>query len=72
VSLTLDDYQPPEAAELLDTRYGIATRAGLHCAPTAHKTIGTLETGTLRVSFSYLNTEADVDYLLECLRDLKG
>ncbi len=72
VSLTLDDYQPPEAAELLDRRYGIATRAGLHCAPTAHKTIGTLETGTLRVSFSYLNTEADVDYLLECLRDLKG
>lgn len=70
VPLTFDRCWPPEAAEILDLRYGIATRPGLHCSPLAHRTIGTIETGALRVSFSYLNTSADVEYLLECLREL--
>lgn len=70
VPLTFDTLSPPEVAEILDTRYGVATRAGLHCAPTAHRTIGTLETGTLRVSLSYLNTDEDIDYLLECLSEI--
>jgi cysteine desulfurase/selenocysteine lyase len=72
VSLTLETLSPPEAAERLDTQYGIATRAGLHCAPLAHRTIGTLDSGTLRLSFSYMNTEDEVDYLLECLGELAG
>lgn len=49
-----------EAARLLASE-GIAVRAGLHCAPTAHESAGTLTTGTVRVSFSAFNTEAEVD-----------
>lgn len=70
VALTFDNMSPPDAAAALDQRYGIATRAGLHCAPSAHRTIGTLETGVLRVSTGYLNTPDDVDYLVECLGEI--
>lgn len=45
-------------------RHGIAVRAGLHCAPLAHRTAGTLETGTVRVSPSALNTEAQIESFL--------
>ncbi len=41
-------------------RYGIAVRAGLHCAPVAHRTAGTLETGTVRQSLSPFNTDAEI------------
>lgn len=40
---------------------GICTRGGLHCAPSAHKLLGTLDLGTVRISLSYLNTRRDID-----------
>ncbi len=49
------------AAEL--NRCGIAVRAGLHCAPLAHKKIGTLENGTVRISPSFFSTPKETDYL---------
>jgi selenocysteine lyase/cysteine desulfurase len=70
VPLTFKGYWPPDAARILDSRYGIATRPGLHCSPLAHRTIGTVETGALRVSLSYLNSDDDVDYLIECLNEM--
>lgn len=70
VPLTFDACSPPEAAELLDRRYGICCRAGMHCSPMAHRTIGTAETGVLRLSFSRMNTADEVGYLLECLREI--
>ena len=51
---------------------GIALRAGLHCAPLAHKTAGTLETGTLRVSFGYDSTREDAQALVEILGEEGG
>ena len=45
-------------------RRGIALRAGLHCAPLAHRTAGTLETGTLRLSTSFFNTPDQADRLV--------
>lgn len=48
-----------EAAQLLGQR-GIAVRAGLHCAPVAHESAGTFATGTVRLSFSAFNTEAEI------------
>lgn len=72
VPLTLETCSPPEAADLLDRRYGICCRAGLHCAPMAHRTIGTVKTGVLRLSFSRMNTADEVEYLLGCLRELTG
>ena len=49
---------------------GVAVRAGLHCAPLAHRTAGTLESGTVRLSFSALNTPAEVCRFLTILRKL--
>ncbi len=49
---------------------GIAVRAGLHCAPLAHRTAGTLETGTVRLSFSAFNHAAQVDRTAEAIRKL--
>ena len=54
------------ASELVD-RAGIETRPGLHCAPTAHKTLGTSPHGALRLSPGYFNTESDIDLCLEAL-----
>lgn len=47
-------------------RYGIAVRAGLHCAPVAHRTAGTLETGTVRLSLSPFNTDAEIARTAAC------
>lgn len=53
-----------EIAQALD-QSGVAVRAGLHCAPGAHKSAGTFETGTVRVSFSAFNRSGEVDYFTE-------
>jgi cysteine desulfurase family protein len=50
-----------EAAYLLDSSYGIQTRVGLHCAPSAHKVLGTYPAGTIRFSFGWANTCEDCD-----------
>lgn len=49
---------------------GIAVRAGLHCAPLAHRTAGTLDTGTVRVSFSTFNTLREADALVQAVEDI--
>lgn len=54
----------------LDNEYGIMTRTGLHCAPLAHKTIGSFPNGTLRFSFGPFNDEKDVDYTLSSLNKI--
>ena len=56
-----------EAAEKLEREFGILTRCGLHCAPSAHKTLGTFPRGTVRFSLGWFNTEADVDYALKAI-----
>ncbi|MBN8661297.1 MAG: aminotransferase class V-fold PLP-dependent enzyme [Candidatus Obscuribacter phosphatis] len=57
-------------ADWLDTGYGIAIRAGLHCAVSAHKVLNSEKTGLARVSFSSFNTKEDVDQLVQALQDL--
>lgn len=56
-----------QAAFELDEMYGIMTRSGLHCAPFAHKTLGTFPVGTIRFSFGWWNTKQEVDTALEAL-----
>jgi len=58
-----------EVGELLGDR-GFALRAGLHCAPLAHETAGTLDTGTVRASVSAFNREAEAELLLRALGDV--
>lgn len=53
-----------EAADLLEQRFGILTRCGLHCAPSAHKSLGTFPRGVVRFSIGHRTTEADIDAAL--------
>ena len=57
-------------AYALEQRFGILTRCGLHCAPAAHRSLGTFPRGTVRFSLGYANTEADVDAALAAIRAL--
>ena len=59
-----------DTAFQLDTRYGIMTRVGLHCAPSAHKTVGTYPTGTIRFSFGFANTDKEVKIATDALKEL--
>jgi len=70
VSFNLEGISSSEAGLMLDQVYGIAVRVGLHCAPLAHQTLGTLADGSIRVSFSYFNTPEEVDQLLWALREM--
>jgi cysteine desulfurase family protein len=57
-------------AALLDEQYGIMTRCGLHCAPGAHKALGTFPHGVVRCSFGHKNTYAEVDKLLAAISQI--
>ena len=59
-----------EMAYALEAQYGILTRCGLHCAPSAHRTLGTFPQGTVRFSLGFASTEADVDAALHAIRAL--
>ena len=56
-----------EVAAMLEERFGILTRCGLHCAPSAHRTLGTFPRGTVRLSFGWYTTEQEVDRALEAV-----
>lgn len=60
LSINIQDISPSKVGELLDTRYSILTRIGLHCAPRAHKTIGTFPNGTVRFSWGFFTREKDI------------
>ena len=69
IAITVDDYSPDQLAAVLDKVFGVATRAGLHCAPQAHRVAGTLECGALRFSPGYFTTPEEVDYAVEALQN---
>jgi cysteine desulfurase family protein len=67
VSIVPTQMDPAELSYQLDERYGIATRVGLHCAPSAHRTLGTWPGGTVRFSFGVFNTESEIDEAVEAV-----
>lgn len=69
LSFNLKGKNSVDVAEKLN-RYGIAVRAGLHCAPMAHKQLKTLDIGTIRVSVSVYNSKNEIDYLLRVLKNI--
>ncbi len=69
VSLTIEGYFPDQLAAVLDKVFDVATRAGLHCAPQAHRTAGTFPDGALRFSPGFFNTEADIDLAAQALHE---
>ena len=70
VSIATEKMDIAELAFILADKYAIATRVGLHCAPHAHKTLGTYPTGTLRFSFGWHNTTAEVSVALHALKEV--
>jgi len=72
VSLSLEGWEPVDIAAVLDSSFGIAARSGLHCAPLAHRTLGTYPRGTVRFSPGCFTTDDDVDQALAALRKLAG
>lgn len=55
-------------AHELSKKYGIMTRSGLHCAPSAHKTLNTFPKGTIRFSLSHFNTFSEIEYAIDCIK----
>ena len=72
VSFALDGMQSEEVSALLSERYGIAVRGGLHCAPLAHRALGTEENGLVRVSFSHFNKKWEIGRLLTALSEISA
>jgi cysteine desulfurase family protein len=71
VSFTLDATGPQQAAAALDSAFGIAVRSGLHCAPDAHRALGTFATGgTVRASCGFFNTLDDIGALIAAIREI--
>ena len=70
ISFNIKYKRPEDVGSILDQKYDIMLRAGLHCAPTAHSVIGTKERGTLRIGLGYFNEKEDIDKLVEALNNL--
>lgn len=67
VSLTVKGHTPDEVAGILDSSFDIAVRSGLHCAPGAHRELGTFPEGSVRVSPGPFNESGEIDRLAEAI-----
>jgi len=72
ISFNLQGTDPADLTTILDATYGIMVRAGLHCAPTAHRTLGTFPQGAVRVSPGLFNTTNDLDYFLHSVGEISA
>jgi len=70
VGINFSEFEPAELAAILDERYGIAVRAGLHCAPYAHKHLGSFPQGVVRFSVGILSTAEDVRQAAAALNEI--
>lgn len=70
VTLNIGNADAGEVADTLFEEYGIAVRAGAHCAPRLHEALGTKEQGAVRFSFSLFNTEKEIDTAIGAVREI--
>ncbi|WP_319799807.1 aminotransferase class V-fold PLP-dependent enzyme [Fusobacterium ulcerans] len=70
VTLNIKGVDSGDLAAYLDEEYGILTRAGIHCAPLAHESMHSGENGGVRFSFGYFNTEEDITYAINTLKNI--
>lgn len=70
VTLNIGDYDSAEVSDELLTTYDISTRSGGHCAPLLHQTLGTVEQGSVRFSFSHFNTEEEIQTAIRAVEEL--
>jgi cysteine desulfurase family protein len=72
VSFNVKGYQPGEAGTILDQAFDIKVRAGLQCAPAAHKTFGTFPSGIVRISPGYLNLAEEIELTVKAVERIAG
>lgn len=72
ISIDFKNKDNGEMAHRLASEFGIMTRSGMHCAPSAHKTLGTFPRGTVRFGLSHFLEEADVRYAADCVYSLSS
>lgn len=70
IAVDFEDLDNAEASDRLEREFGILTRCGMHCAPSAHKTLGTFPQGVVRFSVGYRTTEAEIDAALAAIYQL--
>ncbi len=70
VALNIRDYDSAAVSDELSETYGIATRPGAHCAPRLHRALGTTDRGAVRFSFSWFNTQEEVDEAIRAVGQL--
>ena len=70
ISFNVRGHDSEQIASLFNDRFNIAVRAGLHCAPMAHKSFGTEEQGTVRAVMSVYTKPAQIDYFLLALKKI--
>jgi cysteine desulfurase family protein len=70
ISFNIKSYDPGEVGTILDQAFDIKVRTGLHCAPAAHRTLGTFPRGTVRLSPGVFNTLSEIDCTLEAVRQI--
>ena len=72
VSLNVGERDSGEVADILSEDFGIATRAGAHCAPRLHEALGTKAQGAVRFSFSWFTTEQEIDAAVAAVKSIAG
>lgn len=71
VSFTIDHFDPLDVSMMLDAGSSIAVRAGLHCAPGAHRAVGTFPAGTVRLSVGPMTTAEEIDALVRAVGEIR-
>lgn len=69
-SFNINGIDSQTVAEILNEKYDIYVRAGLHCAPLKHQSLGTIQTGTVRVSLCYFNEFYEIDYFVKAVKEI--
>jgi cysteine desulfurase / selenocysteine lyase len=70
ISFNINGLSPSDVAYILYCEYEIVVRAGLHCSPLIHESLGTKKNGTVRISISYLTTDAEIDSFLKAVSEI--
>ncbi|HOF56936.1 MAG TPA: aminotransferase class V-fold PLP-dependent enzyme [Syntrophorhabdaceae bacterium] len=72
VSFNIDGMMPSDISYYLDERFNILSRPGLHCAPSAHRTLGTFPYGTVRFSFGMFTTEEEIEASVKAIKTISN
>lgn len=70
ISINIGEFDSGEISFLLDSKFNILTRSGIHCSPLAHETLGSLERGAVRFSIGYFNTKEEIDETILALKKI--